>query len=106
MDPLECLFGRGDGHFEPWHAYHKCECKEINQSTCDFLHDTLGLYGDWHDTNGWIISLPLWNALVQYVRWCEEQKTDFKFHIAKVQEGDEYYRQLACAKLTEFGAEE
>lgn len=106
MDPLECLFGPGDGHSEPWHAYHNCICREVNQATCDFLHNTVGLFGDFHDTNGWMIAMPVWNALLQYVHWCQDQQADFAFHVAQVQEGDLYYRQLAVAKLEQFGADD
>lgn len=105
MDPLECLFGEGDGISEPWHAYHKCICREVNQSTLDFLHLATGsLEGFWHDSNGWILDLSLWNALVLYVQWCNDNQLDFQHHISQVLDGDVYYTKFVGSKLTEFGA--
>jgi len=103
MDPLECVFGPGDGILEPWHAYHKCQCKEVNQATCDFLHATAGLEGSYHDGYGWVIEMDLWSAFLQYIHWCQEHQIDFKFHMSQVLAGDVYYTKLAATKLTEFG---
>jgi hypothetical protein len=103
MDPVECLFGAGDGLGEPWHAYHNCICKEVSQITLDFLQSTVGVHGSWHDTNGWCIDLTLWSALLQYVNWCVSEKLDFSYHVSQVLEGDVYYSRLAYIKLIEFG---
>ena len=106
MGTVELLFGAGDGQSPPWHAYHMCECKEVNQNTIDLLLITLGeLYGPHHDSHGYIIDMNLWNALLQYVHWCESNQCSFEFHVSKVLEGDAYYRELAQAHLQNFGAD-
>ena len=104
MDPVESLFGQGDGLGEPWSAFYNCTCKEVSQDTCYFLQNTTGLMGSWHDVHGWVINANIWGALVQYIRWCADHEVDFAYHFSKVQEGDLYYTKLAQTKLYEFGA--
>jgi hypothetical protein len=105
MVSVESLFGNGDGHFEPWHQFHKCECKEVSQATLDFLHDTVGLQGEFHDGHGtYIIDMNLWRALLQYVCWCNDEQLDFYFHAWKVQDGDEFYIRMVAEKLRLFMA--
>ena len=104
MDPIENLFGRGDGMEEPWHQWHKCQCMEVKQDIVDFLRNVADLHGDWHDAHGYVIDFGVWVALLQYVRWCDEQKLDFNFHVSQVLADDGYYTRLAISKLAEYGA--
>jgi hypothetical protein len=104
MDVVEGLFGPGDGMSEPWHQYHKCECKEVAHFIVDFLHCTAGLDGEKHDSHGWIIDFKLWSGLMKYIRWCEDEKLDFMFHVSRVQEGDSFYISRVCSKFEEFNA--
>ena len=101
---MECLFGTGDGFSEPWHAYHLCTCKELNQGTIDFLAATAGVHGTWHDTHGWLLDMSLWTALLKYIQWCDEQQLDFKYQMEQVLNDDLYYVRLVEKKLEEFGA--
>jgi len=102
MDPIENLFGPGDGTAQPWHQWHKCQCMEVRQDIVDFLRNVTILHGSWHDTHGWVIDFELWAALLQYVRWCEEQKLDFNLHVSQVLQDDGYYTSLAIAKFAEY----
>ena len=104
MVSVESLFGSGDGHSEPWHQFHQCECKEVSQATLDFLHCTAGLEGFLHEEHGWVIAVNLWSALLQYVFWCNDEQLDFHYHVCRVQEGDEYYIRMVTEKLRLFGA--
>lgn len=104
MASVESLFGCGDGESEPWHQFLGGECKEVSFETCDFLHCTAGLHGEKLPMYGWIIDMALWNALLQYLSWCAEEKLDYRFHLCKVQEGDEYYIRMVSEKLKQFGA--
>ena len=104
MDPIEKLFGRGDGMEESWHQWHKCQCMEVKQDIVDYLRNVADLHGIWHDTHGWVIDFGVWAALLQYVRWCDEQKLDFNFHVSQVLQDDGYYTRLAISKLAEYGA--
>ena len=105
MDPIENLFGPGDGMEEPWHQWHKCQCMEVKQDIVDFLRNVgPGVYGELHEAHGWVIDFGVRAALVQYVRWCDEQKLDFNFHVTQVLQDDGYYTRLAIAKFAECGA--
>ena len=105
MDAVETLFGAGDGMSDPWHAYYECQSKEVSQETLNFLHDTAGLRGTWHESNGcWMLDLSLWAALLQYIGWCHDKQLDFKWHVTQVSKADPYYCTLVSAKMAEFGA--
>ena len=104
MDPIQNLFGAGDGIQEQRHQFYECQCMEVKQEIIDFLANVSLLHGNWHDTHGWLINFEVWGALLQYVRWCAEQKLDFSVHVSKVQEGDVYYTNLAVTKFAEYGA--
>jgi len=106
MASIESLFGYGDGLSEPWHQFYKCECKEVSQETVDFLHCTAGIHGDKHPMHGWIIDMKLWSALLQYLSWCADEQLDYRFHVDRVQEGDEYYIRMVFEKLKLFGCED
>ena len=101
-DCLAVLFGPGNWDC-PWHQYFKCEVKELGHDALQFLHCTVGLSGTFHDDHGWMIDTQLWCALVKYIKWCQEEKVDFLFHVDKVMEGDEYYICLASTTMKKFG---
>lgn len=100
---MDSLFGPGDGIQEPWFAYHKCERKEVNQDTLDFLHKLVGLSGEYHDgQRGYILDMHIWNALLQYVHLCEEQGMNIQILIEKVNSNDAVYEQLVGKRLRAF----
>ena len=104
MVSVESLFGNDDGHFDPWHQFHKCECKELSQTTLDLLRATVGLEGFFHDSHGWVIDMDLWRALLQYVAWCNDEQLDFHYHASQIQEGDEFYIRMVTEMLNRFRA--
>ena len=102
VSSLSVLWGVSNMGNLPWFQYDAGEVKEASYEALDFLHRTRGLHGLLHDQHGYIVDMDSWSALVQYVQWCEEQKTDFLFHWGKVHEDDPYYLALANAKLNKF----
>jgi hypothetical protein len=97
--PLFALFGESTWADEPWFQYDAGQVKEVSDAALAFLHYTIGLHGLLHDQHGYIVDMDSWSALVQYVRWCDEQNLDFLFHCGKLEEGDPFYTQLATSKL-------
>ena len=100
---LNVLFGNGDWE-RPWYQYDNGTVKEVSQDALDFLHKTVGLHGLYHDQHGYIVDMKLWAGIVQYVRWCIDENTDFLFHVDMVQQGDDFYTALATAKMSSLVA--
>ena len=100
---METLFGKGDGIAEPWYGYYQCDLRELSQETVNFIHDTVGLCGSWHDGQScWVIDMKTWTAIQKFVHWCGEQKLDITHHVSEVNAGSDYYVKLVAAKLKEF----
>jgi hypothetical protein len=74
--------------------------------TVNFLHCTAGIHGEKHPMHGWIIDMKLWIMFLQYLSWCADEQLDYRFHVCRVQEGDEYYIRMVSEKLKSFGAED
>ncbi len=102
VDPTSVLWGESFYGDEPWYQYDATIVTEVSQCACSFLHATIGIQGTFHDQHGWIVDMPYWSALRQYVQWCIDGDMDFLWHAEQVSEGDVYYTQLAVKQMTIF----
>jgi hypothetical protein len=99
--PTHLLFGPGDWEC-PWFQYDAGIVKEVSQDALDFIQQTVGLHGPYHDQHGYMVDMKTWDALVKYIAWCDEQSIDFLFHVDQLSKGDTYYRVAATAKMEAF----
>ena len=95
------LFGDGDWEC-PWYQYDAGVVKEVSQDALDFLQQTIGLHGTFHDQHGFIVDFKHWDAMLRYVDWCEQEKTDVLFHLDQIAQGSLYYKELATTKMESF----
>ena len=102
LEITEFLFGPSFDDL-PWHQYHRCEVREVSAATLVFLNHTVGLFGTYHDENGWIVNHTLWAALMKYVQWCIDSQCDFKYHVQMVvEECDLFYTTMATTRMESF----
>ena len=74
----------------------------MSQDALDFVKDTVGLFGPYHEQHGFLIDMKVWDAVVKYTAWCQEENTDFLFHVDMITKGDLAYIALATAKMKAF----
>lgn len=100
--PFALLYGESIWGDDPWFQYDCTVAKEVSHDALQFLHNTLGLHGDFHDQHGWLVDMDSWAALRMYVQACLDNNEPFEVHLDKVVENDTYYVALATVRMEAF----